>query len=126
MHKFTRLLMLMLGASLLCSGLTLPIAAEPAESVDPYTQSLIDKGFPASYAEKLTELHVQAAPETTTEEITTEAPTEPESDTTVPTEENITTTPDANPPTGGCKGMVGTSLFATLALVGMALFKKKK
>ncbi len=53
----TRLLMLILGVSLLCSTLTLPIAAESAETVDPYTQSLIDKGFPASYAEKLTELH---------------------------------------------------------------------
>ncbi len=57
MKKLTRFLTLILGASLLCSGLVLPIAAESAEDVDPYTQSLIDKGFPASYAEKLTELH---------------------------------------------------------------------
>ena len=55
MTTFKRLLLTLLGASLLCTGLAFSPVAQ--ESVDPYTQSLIDKGFPASYAEKLTALH---------------------------------------------------------------------
>ncbi len=55
MTTFKRILMALLGTSLLCTGLMMPTAAQG--STDPYTQSLIDKGFPASYAEKLTALH---------------------------------------------------------------------
>lgn len=57
MTNFKRLFLLLMGTSLLCSGLALHAAAQPAEQTDPYTQALIDKGFPASYAQKLTELH---------------------------------------------------------------------
>ncbi len=56
MKTLGRFLLAVLGASLLCTGLALPISAT-SEQADPYTQSLIDKGFPASYAEKLTALH---------------------------------------------------------------------
>ncbi len=55
MKTFGRFLLTVLGASLLCTGFVMPTAAEDA--TDAYTQSLIDKGFPASYAEKLTALH---------------------------------------------------------------------
>ena len=52
MKTLGRFLLTVLGASLLCTGLMMPTAAQG--STDPYTQSLIDKGFPPSYAEKLT------------------------------------------------------------------------
>ena len=55
MNTRKRFLLILLGASLLCAGLIFPSAAN--DETDPYTQSLIDKGFPVSYAEKLTALH---------------------------------------------------------------------
>lgn len=57
MKQLTRFLMLVLGTALLCTGLILPISATEDTPTDPYTQMLIDKGFPRSYAQKLTELH---------------------------------------------------------------------
>lgn len=57
MKRLTRFLMLVLGTSLLCTGLVLPISATEDTPTDPYTQMLIDKGFPLSYAKRLTELH---------------------------------------------------------------------
>lgn len=56
MRLFKQLLLTLLGASMLCTGLVFSVSADDSET-DPYTQSLIDKGFPASYAEKLTALH---------------------------------------------------------------------
>ena len=55
MNLFKRILLTSLGLSLLCAGLAFPTSA--AQTTDPYTQSLLDKGFPLSYAEKLTALH---------------------------------------------------------------------
>lgn len=57
MTKFKRFLIFLIGASLLCASLALPSSAEADEPTDAYTQALIDKGFPASYAQKLTLLH---------------------------------------------------------------------
>lgn len=57
MTKFKRFLILLIGASLLCASFAFPASAEASEQTDPYTQALIDKGFPVSYAEKLTKLH---------------------------------------------------------------------
>lgn len=56
MTLFKRLFLTLLGASLLCTGLGFSASADQ-DKTDPYTQSLIDKGFPASYAQKLTALH---------------------------------------------------------------------
>ena len=56
MTLFKRLFLTLLGASLLCTGLVFTASADQ-DKTDPYTQSLIDKGFPASYAQKLTALH---------------------------------------------------------------------
>ncbi len=55
MNIFKRILLTSLGLSLLCAGLAFPTSA--AQTTDPYTQSLLDKGFPLSYAKKLTALH---------------------------------------------------------------------
>lgn len=58
MKSLSRFLNALLAFSLLCSALLLPAAAtQEQEQVNAYTQGLIDKGFPASYAEALTELH---------------------------------------------------------------------
>lgn len=57
MKAIFRILLTALGTSLLCTGLMLPAHAQSTQDVHPYTQSLIEKGFPASYAEKLTGLH---------------------------------------------------------------------
>lgn len=57
MKIFFRFLILLISTALLCSGWILPASAGQSEQTDPYTQELIDKGFPAAYAQKLTELH---------------------------------------------------------------------
>lgn len=57
MKSISHIFIFLLSASLLCSGLMLPIRAKPDTQTDPYTQALLDKGFPLSYAQKLTELH---------------------------------------------------------------------
>ncbi len=58
MTLFKRFFITLLAATLLCTGLVFTAAAQSDKAEDPYTQSLIDKGFPTSYAEKLTALHV--------------------------------------------------------------------
>ena len=58
MTLFKRFFITLLAATLLCTGLVFTAAAQSDKAEDSYTQSLIDKGFPASYAEKLTALHV--------------------------------------------------------------------
>ncbi len=58
MKSLSLFLITLLAASLLCSALSLPAAAtQETEQVNAYTQGLIDKGFPESYAQALTELH---------------------------------------------------------------------
>lgn len=58
MKSLSRFFTAILASSLLCSCFTLPSAAEQESGqVNAYTQALIDKGFPASYAQALTELH---------------------------------------------------------------------
>lgn len=58
MKSLSRFFTAILASSLLCSCFMLPSAAEQeTEQVNAYTQALIDKGFPASYAEALTKLH---------------------------------------------------------------------
>lgn len=57
MKPFSRFLIVLLASSLLFSCPILPAAAEQTEQTSEYTQALMDKGFPASYAKALTELH---------------------------------------------------------------------
>ncbi|MBE6697459.1 MAG: hypothetical protein E7581_02945 [Ruminococcaceae bacterium] len=56
-RQSNRILTLLLICALLCSALCFFASAAPDQD-DAYTQSLIDKGFPTSYAERLTELHM--------------------------------------------------------------------
>lgn len=57
MKSLSRFLMTLIAFSLFCSCLMLPTAAKETEQTSEYTQALIDKGFPESYALALTELH---------------------------------------------------------------------